>query len=163
MDGMSGAGKTTVTKLLLDKLPRTAHIGMDRIKKFISDFERGTIDNAIAREVTAVMARKYLDLGLSIIVDQPFKADDEVTAYNRMALDCAVPCYKFQLYADPDIALQRVIERTKANHGDLTEERAKRNISLFKPRADLGFEMIDTTDLKPEMAAKKILEKISHE
>jgi len=70
-------------------------------------------------------------------------------------------CYKFQLYTEPDIALQRVVSRTKKYGGDLPEERMRRNISLFRPRSRLGFEVINTTNLNPEDVAEKILKKIT--
>jgi predicted kinase len=161
MDGMSGGGKTTVTKLLADKSPRTAIVGFDKIKKFVSDFERGPRDNQIAREVTMVMAEKYLDLGLSVIVEHPFKTEEEIDFYTKIADEREMPCYKFQLHADPDIALQRVVARTKKNNGDLTEERAKRNISLFQPRQHLGFKVIDTTNVEPQKIAEIILNEIT--
>ncbi len=160
IDGMSGSGKTTTTKLLLKNLPRTAHIGFDMIKRFISDFERGSRDNGIAREVVIVMAKRYLELGVSVIVEHPFKTEAEIVLYERMAADLAVPLYKFQLHAEPNVAFERVMKRTKERSGDLTEERARRNISLFASRSHLGFTMIDTTHVPPEAAAEKILETI---
>ena len=160
VDGMSGAGKTTITKLLAEKSPRTAIVGFDKIKKFVSDFERGPRDNQIAREVTMVMAEKYLDMGLSVIVEHPFKTEEEIDFYTKVADERKIPCHKFQLHADPDIALQRVVARTKKNNGDLTEERAKRNISLFQPRDHLNFRVIDTTNMEPEDVAEVILNEV---
>jgi len=86
---MSGAGKSTTARLLSKKLPRTAHIGMDIIKRFVSDFERGTRDNAIAREVTVAMVKKYLELRLSVVLDQPFSADEEIKTYGQTTIDYA--------------------------------------------------------------------------
>ncbi len=85
LDGMSGAGKTTLSNSLSKELLRTAIIGFDKIKKFISDFERGARDNQIAREVTMVMAEKYLNLGLSVIVENPFKTEEEIDFYTTLA------------------------------------------------------------------------------
>ena len=160
IDGMSGGGKTTTTNLLARKLPRTAIVGFDKIKKFVSDFERGATDNQIAREVTMVMVQKYLDLGLSVIIEHPFKTEDEILFYTKIAGEKQIPLYKFQLYADPDIALQRVIKRTQENKGDLTPERARHNISLFERRDHLGFKVIDTTNIESEKVAKLILNEI---
>jgi predicted kinase len=143
------------------KLPRTAIVGFDKIKRFVSDFERGPRDNQIAREVTMVMAQKYLDLGLSVIIEHPFKTEEEIAFYTTLASTREIPCYTFQLYADPDIALQRVVNRTKENNGDLTEERAKQNISLFQPRTHLNFRVIDTTSIEPQDVADIILNEIS--
>lgn len=160
VDGMSGAGKTTVTKLLAEKLPRTAIVGFDKIKKFVSDFERGVRDNQIAREVTMVMVQKYLDLGLSVIVEHPFKTE-EIEFYAALANERHIPIYKFQLHADPDTALQRVIKRTRENNGDLPEDRARRNISSFEPRSHLGFTVINTTNARPQDIAEIILDEIN--
>ena len=162
VDGMSGAGKTTVTKLLAEELPRTAIVGFDKIKRFVSDFERGFRDNQIAREVTMVMVQKYLDLGLSVIVEHPFKTEEEIDSYTKLANEQHIPCYKFQLHTDPDVALQRVMERTKKNNGDLTEERARQNISLFQTREHLNFKVINTTKLEPQEIAETILNELSN-
>jgi len=160
LDGMTGAGKTTTSNLLSDQLPRTAIVGMDKIKRFVSDFERGTRDNAIARDVTFEMAKKYLDLGLSVIVDQPFKSIDEISIYEDLSSEYSIPCHKFQLFTNPDVALERVTERQKEWEIKVPEERIRRNISLYKEKSDLGFEVIDTTNIKPEMVVKTILDKV---
>ncbi|MFA7193867.1 MAG: AAA family ATPase [Candidatus Paceibacterota bacterium] len=160
LDGMSGAGKTTLSKSLSKELPRTAIVGFDKIKRFISDFERGIQDNQIAREVTMVMAAKYLDLGLSVIVENPFKTEEEIDFYTTLAQDRKIHCYKFQLHANPDIALQRVVKRTQENNGDLTEERARNNISIFKNRSHLGFKVIDTTNMEPREVMDSVLMEI---
>lgn len=157
LDGMGGAGKTTTSKFLADKVPRMATVGIDKIKRFVSDFERGVRDNQIAREVSFVMAEKYLDLGLPVVIDHPFRLKEDVEAYEKLAKKHDIPCYKYQLCADPDTALQRVIERTKETKGDLPEERAKQNISLFETHEDFGFTIIDTTDCSPQHAAEQII------
>ena len=160
IDGMSGAGKTAVTKLLLEKLPRTAHIGMDVVKKFISDYERGVRDNDIAREVTFAMAEKYLDLDIGVIIEQPFRTEEMIRVYEELAKKHNIACYKFQIHANPEVALGRVLKRTEENSGDLTPERAKQNIAFYEPRGHQGFTLIDTTLMKPEEAYLIILEKI---
>ncbi|MCI5108283.1 MAG: ATP-binding protein [Candidatus Pacebacteria bacterium] len=156
LDGMTGSGKTTTTNLLSKQLPRTALLGMDRIKFFISDFERGTRDNNIAKDITLLMAKKYLDLGLSVIIDQSFKTEEEIEKYDSLAKDFGVPCIKVQLYSDPDIALERVVKRTKETKSDLPKERVERNIKNFSTRESLGFITIDTTNLKPEEVVQKV-------
>ena len=107
------------------------------------------------------MVQKYLDLGLSVIIEHPFKTEEEIDSYTEIANKRHIPIHKFQLHADPNVALQRVVNRTKENNGDLTEERARRNISLFQPRGHLGFNVIDTTDVKPQDIAEIVLKEIT--
>ncbi len=160
IDGMTGAGKTTTTHFLAKVLPRTAIIGMDKVKRFVSDFERGERDNAIAREIVLEMARKYLALGLSVIIDQPFNTVEEIQQYQSLASDCGARFYKYQLFTTPELAFTRITERQKEKEDKVPEERIKRNISLFQKRDDLGFITIDTSHLEPRVASELILEKI---
>lgn len=157
LDGMTGAGKTTTTKLLAKDLPRTAIIGMDKVKWFLTDFERGTRDNDISKEVTLQMTKKYLELGISVIIEQPFKSIEEIQEYEEIARAYSVPCYKFQLFTTPEIAHHRITERQKDSENKLPEERIQRNISLFKKRDELGFTIIDTSTLNKEEVAQQVL------
>jgi len=160
LDGMMGAGKTATATLLSEKLPRTAIIGMDKIKRFVSDFERGTRDNAIARSVVTEMTRKYLDLGLSVIIEQPFRFEDEIKLYDNMAKEFSIPFYKFQLFTTPEIAFKRIIKRQENLTIKVPEERIRNNIGLYESREKLGFALIDTTNMKPEEVSEYILKKL---
>jgi thymidylate kinase len=161
LDGMMGAGKTTTTNILSEQLSRTAIIGMDKVKRFVSDFERNERDNGIAREVVIAMTKKYLELGLSVIVDQPFKSAGEIKTYEDMASDVSVPCYKFQLYTKPEIAFERIVLRQESQKSKVSEERIRRNLSLYEDRVNLGFKTIDTTDKEPQEVVNTILDSIA--
>lgn len=158
LDGMTGAGKTTVSHILARQLPRTAIIGMDRVKRFISDFERGYRDNAIARSIVFEMTKKYLELGLSVIVDQPYNDEEEINHYKELAEKYSIPYHAFQLFVDPGIAYSRITERQKDKEDKISNERILRNISLFQKRE--GFIGIDTSVLPQEAVAEVILKSI---
>lgn len=162
LDGMMGSGKTTASNILKEKLPRTAIIGMDTVKLYISDFERGTRDNLIGREVVVEMARKFLDLDISVIIEQPIK-DEEILIYEEMSNSFSIPCYKFQLFTTPEIAFERVMKRQQNSKTPHPEDRVRNNIKLYKDKSALGFETIDTSKLSSNEAGEMILNKVTNQ
>ncbi|MDD3303000.1 MAG: zeta toxin family protein [Candidatus Gracilibacteria bacterium] len=159
IDGMTGAGKTTVSGLLSKEIPRLAVIGMDKVKRFISDFERGERDNGIAKDVVFEMTKKYLDYDISVIVEQPFKTYEELERYEEISKKYKIPLYKVQLFTSPEIALNRVLNRQKNLEFKISEDRIKRNIDFFEKK-DKGFLVIDTSDISSEEVKSKIVDTI---
>ncbi|MFA5994292.1 MAG: AAA family ATPase [Parcubacteria group bacterium] len=158
IDGMTGVGKTTTSKILAEKITRMAIIGMDKVKRFISDFERGQRDNQIARDVVFVMAEKYFDHGISVIVEQPFRSDEDLKKFEDLARRCSFPVYKVQLFTTPETALKRIQNRQANLEDKLTEERISRNIGLFENRAHNGFVVVDTSNISSLEVANKIMD-----
>jgi len=70
IDGETGAGKTTVGKLIGSQIKRTVVFDMDQIKGQISDFKRGISDNEIVRDIVLRMAEGYCVHNLNIIIPQ---------------------------------------------------------------------------------------------
>ena len=163
IDGMTGAGKTTTSKLLSEKLPRTAIVGMDKIKRFISDFERCKQDNDIARDIVFEMTKKYFDHNISVIVEQPF-LDKDLKRYEYLSEKSKIPLCKVQLFADSNIALNRVRERQKEREAKdkVPEERVKHNISLFKNKESEGFLVIDTSNKDNQEVTEEIMKFLSN-
>lgn len=144
LDGMTGSGKTTTSKLLAQKIPRLATIGLDKVKLFISDFERGDRDNNIGRNIIVEMTKIYLTNNISVVIDQPIKSD-EVSMYENIAKKYSVPIYKIQMFANPEVAFKRITERMKSWDKPTSEEQVHKNIAFFKSKKDSDFHQIDTT------------------
>ncbi len=157
LDGMTGSGKTTTSELLAKQIPRLATIGIDRVKLFLSDFERGDRDNDIARDIILSMTQIYFDNNISVIVDQPIRTR-EINVYEAIAKKYSVPIYKIQLVTSPENAFKRIVNRMKTWTNPTSEEQVKKNISFFKSKKDMGFTQIDTTALQPNQVAEQIIE-----
>jgi len=153
---MMASGKSTVSNVLKEKLPRTAIIGMDSVKHYLTDLERGKRDNLIGRKVVIEMAKKFLEVDISVIIEQPI-SKEEVEIYEKISKDFSATYHKFQLFTSPEIAFDRAIKRQVGRKDPHSEERIKRNIGLFRNRADEGFETIDSTEKSPEEIAGEIL------
>jgi len=154
---MTGAGKTTAARLLSEYVTRVAVIGMDKVKRFISDFKRCEKDNAIAKDLVFSMTKIYFDHNISVIVEQPFKSEKELKKYEILAKRYKIPIYKIQLFADPQLAFKRVLNRQKNCEDPAPKERIKRNISLFRKKKDKDFVTIDTSNITSQQVAKDIL------
>jgi len=109
---------------------------MDKVKRFISDFERGERDNTIAKKIIATMTETYIKENISVIIEQSFKNDEEVKIYKQIARTYNLPLYKIQVFCQPEIAFKRILERQKEREIKVPIERIKRNISLFKDKTE---------------------------
>lgn len=156
LDGMTGVGKTTTSELLSKQIPRVATIGLDKVKLFISDFERGDRDNDIAREIVISMTKIYFDNSISVIVDQPIKTR-EIDIFENIARHYSLPIYKVQLFTSPEIAFERIMERMKSWVVPTSEEQVRKNIGFFKSKKDIDFVQIDTTSKQSEEVTEQIL------
>src|SRR3989304_5550709 len=85
IDGPMGSGKTTVAGLMHPKLKRTALVGVDRIKWFVSDFRRTKKDNAVAREALLAMCEAYLKNGIDILLAQGFVNQGGMAPFLKLA------------------------------------------------------------------------------
>lgn len=158
IDGPMGSGKTTVSALLHKKLKRTAHIGLDRIKWFISDFKRAPKDNDIVRSVVSVMTKEYLKQGISVIIEQGMRKE-RIDALKKVAKQSHARFLAYQLTAPKAVLLKRVHQRPHlSNRPKVTPARIERNWKAYlkshkKPIATL----IDVEKLTAKQVANRIL------
>jgi adenylate kinase family enzyme len=157
LDGMTGSGKTTVSNKLAEKIPRLATIGLDKVKLFINDFERGDRDNNIGRNIISEMTKIYLTNGISVIVDQPIRSS-EINLYEDIAKEYSVPIYKIQLFADTEVVFSRIVDRMKSWDKPTSEEQVRTNISFFKSKKDIGFHQIDTNTKSIEEVVREVFD-----
>lgn len=111
IDGPMGSGKTTTSKLLSKKLPDSARIALPDIKRLIPNYNENEKTLGIIREVIKVMIDKYLELGVSVIVEQITKANG-AEALKNVAEKYNANFYAYRLTAPEDVRLKRVVERT---------------------------------------------------
>ncbi len=156
LDGMTGSGKSTVSNRLAEKIPRLATIGLDKVKLFISDFERSDRDNNIARDIIVEMTKIYLTNNISVIVDQPIKSG-ELSVYEDIAKVHSVPFYKIQMFADTEVVFKRIMERMKSWNNPTSEEQVHQNIEHFKSKKDNGFIQMDTTIKSADEVVDEVL------
>ena len=72
IDGQNGAGKTTTARLLHQRMPFTALINWNAIRKCISDFRPTKKYHDLATKITLSMTQIYLDNGVNVIYEAYF-------------------------------------------------------------------------------------------
>ena len=75
IDGPMGSGKTTTSKLVNARLPDTARIALPDVKRLVPNFRENDKTLAVVRDVVQAMMEKYLEHGISVIVEQITSTD----------------------------------------------------------------------------------------
>lgn len=159
IDGPMGAGKTTVAALLHPKLRRTAMVANDRIKWFVSDYNRRRKDTDITRKVVLAMCEEYLRNGISILMPQSFVHDSSMALFTRLAKRMRCRLRLYRLAAPRSVLLERVTKRPRAAEArtHLPKSRILRNLRLHAKRHYEGAMILDTSILSPQQVANRIL------
>lgn len=169
IDGPMGSGKTTTSKLLNQKLPDTARIALPDIKRFIPNYKENEETLSVIREVMRVMIDKYLELGVSVVVEKITKVEGARLLHD-IADKYGAKFYAFRLSAPRELRLRRVQDRTKEMMGvtELPESKIHELNGYFEPN-ELFYldnhldtaETIETGDRSPEQVVELIVNKLS--
>ncbi|MDE1940583.1 MAG: AAA family ATPase [Patescibacteria group bacterium] len=168
VDGPMGSGKTTTTKLLNQMLPDTARVALPDIKRLVPNYKENEKTLMVIREVMKAMIDKYLEFGVSVIVEQITKVDG-VQALREIATKRDANFYAYRLTAPKDDRLKRVHERTRVMMAvaELPQSKIDELSGYFEPNHQFyldnpinTIESIDTQNLSPEKVAEIIIGKI---
>ena len=163
IDGPMGSGKTTIGKLLHEKLKRTAILSTDSIKFFISDFERGERDNAISAAVLMQMCKEYIKQGIDVLLPQGFWKKEYLEPYLKLVEENRLKLFMYQLEGPRDLLLERIENRPKPELAKTTvpEERILKNLKTWEEnRYELG-KVFNISEFSSEQIAELILKDLS--
>ena len=160
LDGPTGAGKTTAANAVHPLFPRTALLGMDRVKWAISHYKRISRNNAIVNDVIFAMTKEFLKHHLNVIVEQGFR-EGVVEAYQSLGNKLGVKVVTIQLTASRKVLLSRIVARRKTaealQHPLLPMSRILRNIRRHGAKRPIRGLVVDTTLLRPRQVAAIIV------
>ncbi len=162
IDGLNGAGKSTVAKLLASKLKRTAFISYDAVKRIIDDFTPNEEYHRIANHVVRAMAKEYFDHDINVIIESYVPTKEIAQMYTGLAKRKDVNLYYFQLEAPLKVRYKRILQRplkAGAKKKMSLEQVAKNDAVYFQNKFPKAV-VIETHTLKPEQITKILLNKI---
>lgn len=154
INGSINSGKSTVSKLLIKKLPNTALVEIDVLREMI---EWMLIDKAIPLNLENALAviRNFSRKGLNVIVPYPLSQKNYDYMINGLK-DIGTDIHIF--------TLSPKLEKTLTNRGtreldDWERQRIQHHYDIGIQRPNFG-EIIDNTDQTPEETAELILNNI---
>ncbi len=157
INGSINSGKSTVAKLLVKELPKTALVEIDTFHEMI---EWMPIDEAIPLNLKNALTviKNFLNRGLNVII--PYPLSQKNFDYFTVGLkDLDIETHVFTLAPK--------MEKTLTNRGtreltDWERQRIQHHYDLGIHKPNFG-EIIDNTDQTPEETVKLILNKLSRD
>ena len=154
INGSINSGKSTVAKILADKINKTALVEIDKLREFISwmpleDAVPINLGNALS------VIKNFINKNINVIVPYPLSKNNYEFFMDGLK-DYKDKIYIFTLNPKLEVALK--------NRGlrEISEEEKKRikyHYSIGIPNPDFGV-IIDNSDQTPEESAEKILKAV---
>lgn len=159
LDGPMCFGKTTTAETVHERFPRTALLGMDRLKWSMSGFKRSSRNNAIIHNVIQAMTGAFLKNGVNVIVEQGFK-EGLAEEFMRIGKQTRSRIIIVSLTALRTVLLARVRRPMKTRAAKarpaISWTRVLRNLRIMAARPPLGGSVIDTEHLTPMQTADAV-------
>ena len=162
IDGQNGAGKSTVAKLVHQKLPNTALVSFDQVKLLISNFTPTQENIKTTDTVVRLMVKEYLRAGMNVIVEAFFPDSKFVKQYQKSIKGKNVKFYVFQLEADFKTRFKRINNRplSVGAKKKMDKKWLERNDSSYADNKYNEASIIDTYKLKPQAVTNRIISKL---
>jgi len=156
--GPTGAGKSTVAKLLCKKFPKCVRLDIDRVKHFVEsgfiydESEQGVAQWDLCANNVAMLTKNFFNEGYNVVVEGVIDGWEII-------FDAVNVEKKFLLFPDKEVAKKRDKMRDEFfQQGDNDVERHFRE--LFNKDIFDGFIKIDSTDQTAEETAEKIFQEL---
>lgn len=156
LNGSRNAGKTTIARLLSERLPKTANLEVDRLREFIYCFD---LEESIALnlENAVSVAQNLVRAGLHVVLNYPLRNKDyEYLVENLKPLDTEIHTFTLRPTLDAALSNRGTRKPTPDDH-----ERIRKQYDKKSPHQipDLGT-VIDNTAKTPEEVAEYILQSL---
>jgi len=171
IDGAMGSGKTTTSKLLVEKLQGTARIALADVKRFIPGYGSDQRFSQVSQDVIKRMTDEYLSQGISVIVECIAK-DNGVVEYQNIANTYNAKFLGYKLSTSKEVLIDRIQERTREmmRVDVLPQNKVNELDELFQPNYLFHQEhgnkhtiKVDTETFNPEEVVNKIVEDLNQE
>lgn len=157
LDGSKGAGKSSVSELLLQYLKNTVYLGIDTERRKLPIENKTREDlNKEAFEGILIKTQEAVSEGKRVIVDC-ILTSERISQFEHISHTMNTALVKFFLKATRDTLLERVLARDKASNRETSMERFDEMYTMTHTKEFDDFNIIETDTLSIEEIVKKIL------
>ena len=159
IDGLNGAGKSTIARQLHAKLPFTAFIHWDTIKKIISDFEPTQLYHGIAAKVVTSMIKTYLENGVNVVYEAYFGKKEFIENVAKLA-EGDIKLLVYQIEAPFETRKEKIKSRFEKGETKklLPDEHIDRNDKFYYENKYQGAKVFDSSRSSPDEIVCAIIE-----
>lgn len=157
INGPINSGKTTISKILTEKISKTALVEVDSLREMIRWMPIGEAIPINLKNTISVV-KNFVSEGLNVVVPYPLSKDNYEYMISNLA-DLKIKIHTFTLAPRLDKALSN---RGSREITDAEKDRIKYHYEIGISSPSFG-EIIDNSDLTPEVTADIILNKIKNE
>lgn len=158
LDGSKGAGKTSASEFLLQKLGNTVYLGLDAERRKLPIEEKTRVElNKEAFEIILVKTKEFVVEGKDVIVDC-ILTKERISQFEDIAQTLNTVLYKFFLKAERGTLLDRVRTRDIASNRETNLERFDQMYEMTHAKEFDGFIIIETDSISVEEVVRKVLE-----
>ena len=157
INGPINSGKTTISKILTEKIPKTALVEVDSLREMIRWMPIGEAIPINLKNTISVV-KNFVSEGLNVVVPYPLSKDNYEYMISNL-VDLRTKIYTFTLAPRLDKALSN---RGSREVTDAEKDRIKYHYEIGISAPSFG-EIIDNSDLTPEATVDIILNKIKNE
>ena len=157
LDGSKGAGKTSVSNILVKHLQATVSLSIDTERHVLLNQERSLTElNKEAFEVVVEKIASHLGKSLSVVVDCGL-TQERVSRLENLARGKNAKVYRFFLDAPYEMLLERVRARDKSRGRQTDEKRFEEVFRIIHAKDLKTFQVIETDILTSEQISDKII------
>jgi thymidylate kinase len=159
LDGARGAGKSTVSNLLKEKMENTAFVGLDLVRNLITKSKATDEYNVIAFDVIFSLTESFLSNGVSIVIDSGITKERD-KKLKEIVTKCNVPFFMYYLSAPKDVLWERIQKRGEERNKMPNRERFDYTYEMQQSKDFSAFVEIDTTKNSPEKIAEQVYNEV---
>lgn len=161
LNGPCGVGKSTVARLLHERMPLSVLFDVDAVMRWMSGYALPEHTER-RRRLTFALSKAILtashENGHDVIMDKMIFESDIVDQHIAIARRAGADVYEFILWAPKDVVMERAIARGFHEGGLFTKEKCElfwQKIDDFKERRSHAV-VIDVSDRSAEQVADEL-------